>query len=84
MAIRPLEPANGNEVRLEATSRLHPAARLEKERKAVRSRGGGGSSRIKERKKRESLELWILYARGANRGWLHGGEGRLAARVREE
>lgn len=24
-------------------------------------------SRIKERKKRESLELWILYARGANR-----------------
>lgn len=25
-------------------------------------------SQIKERKKRESLELWILYARGASRG----------------
>lgn len=62
-------------MRLEATSRLHPAARLEKERKCSRAQRGRGSSWIKERKKRESFELWILYARGANRGWLHGGEG---------
>lgn len=38
----------------------------EEERKEVRAEGK--RSRIKERKKRESLELWFLYARGASQG----------------
>lgn len=47
-------------------------------RKEVRAVGEG----IKERKKRESLELWILYARGASQGVVatQGWRERLAVR----
>lgn len=43
---------------------MHPAGK--KKRKEVRA--ARVRSRIKERKKRESLELWFLYARGASQG----------------
>lgn len=58
---------------------MHPVKKKgawEKERKEVLLGGGGEEqSRIKEQKKRESLELWILYARGANWGGRGGARG---------
>lgn len=47
---------------------MHPAGCLGKKKGRKCARRERERSRIKERKKRESLELWILYVRGASQG----------------